>query len=264
MMARTGRAAEPAGASVQGKEAAMADPVVHFELMGMDRDVLDRFYGELFGWHLQSMPEPPYSVIDTHAGGGINGGIGSVDDQSSQYVAVYAQTQDINATFDKAVSLGAEVLVPVSEVPGIVTLALLRDPQGNTFGMVSPGEGPGVSSGDGVPVEWFEILGPQPKALRDFYVELFGWEPFGDDAGGGYEYYQVHTGKDGLDGGIGSSPDGKPHVTLYATVDDLSKYLEQAESLGGATVMPPTSMENIEFAQFRDPQGNVFGLYRRL
>jgi predicted enzyme related to lactoylglutathione lyase len=212
---------------------------------------------------VQSMPEPPYTVIDTHSGSGINGGIGVVGKGTPPYVAIYAQTQDINATYEKAQSLGAEVLIPVSEVPGIVTFALLRDPQGNTFGMIAPGEGPGVSEGDGAPVEWFEILGPDPKALRDFYVGLFGWERFGDDATGDFEYYQVHTGEGGLDGGIGISTDGKPHLTLYATVDDLNKYLERAEALGGATVMPPTEVEHVEFAQFNDPQGNVFGLYRR-
>jgi len=157
---------------------------------------------------VQSTQEPPYTVVDTHAGGGINGGIGTVQEGTAPYMTMYAQTPDIKASFDRAVALGAEVLIPVSDVPGIVTLCLLRDPQGNPFGMVTPGEGPGVSSGDGVPVDWFEIIGPDPKALRDFYVELFGWERFGDDATGDYEYYQVHTGEGGLDGGIGSSPTG--------------------------------------------------------
>ena len=212
---------------------------------------------------MQSTQEPPYTVVDTHAGGGINGGIGTVQEGTAPYMTMYAQTPDIKASFDRAVALGAEVLIPVSDVPGIVTLCLLRDPQGNPFGMVTPGEGPGVSSGDGVPVDWFEIIGPDPKALRDFYVELFGWERFGDDATGDYEYYQVHTGEGGLDGGIGSSPDGNPYLTLYAAVDDLQKYLERAEALGGSTAMPPTEMANIAFAQFRDPVGNLFGLYRR-
>jgi uncharacterized protein len=244
----------------------MADPVVHFELMGDDMESLGRFYAELFGWHTETTAEPPYTVIDTHAGGGINGGIGKVEGPWTQYVAVYAATDDINGTFAKAKSLGAEELIPVTEVPGIVTLALLKDPQGNTFGMIASGEGPGVSGGDGRPLDWFEILGPDPKGLRDFYVELFGWEPFEDETSedaGEFEYYQVHTGPGGLDGGIGSSPDGQPHVNLYATVDDLAKYLERAESLGGKTLVQPTQMAQIEFAMFADPAGNAFGLYRR-
>src|ERR671936_258522 len=57
------------------EEVVMADPVVHFELIGVDREALGRFYAELFGWHVESVPEPPYSLIDTHAGSGINGGM---------------------------------------------------------------------------------------------------------------------------------------------------------------------------------------------
>lgn len=246
----------------------MADPVVHFELMGSDRESLGRFYAELFGWHVEHMTEPPYSVIDTHARAGINGGIGQIDDPARQYVAVYAATQDINATFDRAVSMGAEVLMPVTDVPGVVTLALLLDPQGNTFGIVGAGENPGAQGDGGAPVTWFEVLGPEPKALRDFYVELFGWEEFatyepGDEMPAEVEYYQVHTGEGGIDGGIGGTPDGKPHLTLYASVDDLHEVLERAESLGGKILMQPTTMASVEFAQFLDPQGNVFGLFKR-
>jgi uncharacterized protein len=246
----------------------MADPVVHFELMGTDREALGRFYAELFGWHPQDVPEPPYTLIDTHAGGGINGGIGSVNKDEDRYVAVYAATDDIKARFDEAVSGGAEVLMPVTEVPDVVTLALLRDPQGNVFGMTGAGESASSEGGDGAAITWFEILGPEPKALRDYYVQLFGWEEFWDATSDSpeaadYEYYQVHTGQGGIDGGIGSSPDGKPHMTLYATVDDLAKTLERAESLGARTLIQPTKMANIEFAQFLDPQGNAFGLFNR-
>jgi uncharacterized protein len=246
----------------------MADPVVHFELMGTDREALGAFYAELFGWHVENLTEPPYATIDTHAGEGINGGIGTVEGPTPQYVAVYAATEDIRATFDEAVSAGAEVLMPVTEVPGVVTLALLRDPQGNVFGMTGAGDNQGVGSGDGAAVTWFEILGPEPKALRDFYVDLFGWEEFHDATSespeaGEYEYYQVHTGQGGIDGGIGSTPDGASHVTLYATVEDLARTLERAQGLGAKTLVQPVKMGPIEFAQFLDPQGNAFGLLKR-
>jgi predicted enzyme related to lactoylglutathione lyase len=48
----------------------MADPMVHFELTGTDRKTLGRFYAELLGWHVDSVAEPPYTVIDAHAGPG--------------------------------------------------------------------------------------------------------------------------------------------------------------------------------------------------
>jgi len=65
----------------------------------------------------------------------------------------------------------------------------------------------------------------------------------------------------GIGGGIGSRPDGGPHVNVYAHGDDLQKYLERAEALGGKTVMPRMDMEHISFAMLSDPQGSTFGLY---
>jgi hypothetical protein len=52
-----------------------------------------------------------------------------------------------------------------------VTLALPRDPQGNVFGMIAAAENGRVESGDGAAITWFEILGPEPKALRDYDVQ---------------------------------------------------------------------------------------------
>ena len=92
----------------------------------------------------------------------------------------------------------------------------------------------GVSKGDGSPVDWWEILGPDPKALWSFYRDLFGWEI---EEGGTEESRYGQVSQEGTGGAIGSSPDGGPHVNLYARVDDLHKYLERAESLGGKTVM---------------------------
>ena len=72
----------------------------------------------------------------------------------------------------------------------------------------------------------------------------------------------VDTGGQGARGGIGSSPDGQPRVTLYAAVDDLKKYLDRAENLGGKTVMEPMQVhEKLHIAVFLDPQGTSLGLY---
>jgi predicted enzyme related to lactoylglutathione lyase len=49
---------------------------------------------------------------------------------------------------------------------------------------------------------------------------------------------------------------------MYASVDDVNKYLERAESLGGTAVMQPMQVdEHTWIAAFLDPQGTMFGLY---
>jgi uncharacterized protein len=247
----------------------MGNRVVHFEVDGTDWKALAGYYQELFGWHVQEIPEGNYAVIDTHAGTGINGGIGQ--SQSGEPFGVfYAQGPDVQAMLDKAESLGGKTVVPVVEMtdPFPLTFAQFADPQGNRIGLVKGDdtEEGGPSEGDGVPVSWFEIVGPDPKALLDFYGKLFGWtEQAADSAGGqdipgGFEYHLIDGA--GIGGGIGSSPDGKGHATVYATVDDVQKYLERAETLGGKTVLPVTTLGQTTFAQFADPQGVVFGLSR--
>jgi predicted enzyme related to lactoylglutathione lyase len=113
-------------------------------------------------------------------------------------------------------------------------------------------------------VSWWEVLGPEPKVLRDFYTELFGWRGDNTDQSGDFEYYEFEAGDRGIPGGIGSSPDGRAHVNIYAAVEDLQSRLDRAEALGGKTAMPPTKAgDDTEIALLVDPQGNTFGPYVR-
>ena len=54
----------------------MGNAVVHFEVSAPDDEPLVAFYGKVFGWELRAFPGGGYTLIDTRAGGGINGGIG--------------------------------------------------------------------------------------------------------------------------------------------------------------------------------------------
>jgi len=241
----------------------MGNAVVHFEVVSSDGPTLAKFYTELFGWHAEGFPMPDgrtYEVIDTHSGEGINGGIATVPDWSG--VTIYAEGPDIQALLDKAESLGAKTVIPVTDM-GMVTLASFTDPQGNVIGLVksSDQEAPERSSGSNPPVDWFEILGPDGKALRRFYRELFGWN-ISESEGDGFDYGQLEGIEQGIAGGIGTSPTGGPMTTVYAHVDDLDKYIERAETLGGKKIIGPMDVETVSFAQFADPQGNVFGLWR--
>jgi uncharacterized protein len=239
----------------------MGNPVVHFEINASDGAALATFYGELFGWKIQEFMGG-YFTIDTTAGSGINGGIGSTQGGAPAGVSFYVECPDLQATLDQAGSLGGSTAVPIVEME-MVTFAKIADPEGNQVGIVLAGEGPGVSQGDGREVGWWEILGTNPGALVDFYTKLFGWK-VENTVTEGFEYHTIDTdaGDRGIKGGIGSSPEGKPHVNVYAGVDDLQKYCETAESLGAKIAMPPTQMgENTKIALFLDPQGNTFGIY---
>jgi uncharacterized protein len=242
----------------------MGNPVVHFDIIGPEPEMTAKFYSELFGWHTQSFPELNYTMTDTHAGGGINGGFAPTSEGQPSFVTFYAEVDDLQATLDKAESLGGKTLATPTEIPNVVTFAMFADPQGNVIGLVKGGgqEAP-ASAGDNPKIDWFEVLGPDPQALWSFYRDLFGWQIKESSPDAGFAYGQVEpTGGRGIPGGIGATPDGQPHVNMYAAVDDLQKYLDRAGELGGTTIMPPMKVdEHISVAVFRDPQGTTFGLY---
>ena len=105
-------------------------------------------------------------------------------------------------------------------------------------------------------VGWWEVSGSDHKGLQEFYAKMFDWNV---DANNPQEYGMVSD--SGLGGGIGGTPDGNPHVTIYVVVDDLQAALDKAESLGGKTINPPMEVEGgPKLAHFADPAGNMIGL----
>jgi uncharacterized protein len=116
----------------------MGAPVLHFEIMGGSGKQLEDFYSQLFGWKIDSNNPMNYGMVDTGGQGGINGGVGPAAPEQGQgsRVSVYAQVDDLQATLDKATSLGAKVILPVTDVPGGPTIAMFADPAGNVTGLM--------------------------------------------------------------------------------------------------------------------------------
>lgn len=235
----------------------MPNPVTWFEINGPAQDATAAFYAELFGWHTEVVPgETPYTLIDTHAGKGINGGLGAAD---AAHAVFYVENPDIAQPLEAAVSLGATTVVPVTETE-MVTFAQFTDPFGNLVGLVQGDGTTNVSAGDNPPVDWFELSCTEPQKACDFYRQLFGWA-VDSSMEGDFVHAQVDTGG-AFRGGIGSSPDGQPHVVLYAAVDDVHKFLERAETLGASVAMEAAKVdEHTTIGAFIDPQGAMFGVY---
>jgi predicted enzyme related to lactoylglutathione lyase len=112
----------------------MGRPVVHFEILGNDGARLQAFYSELFDWRIDSNNPMNYGIVDTRGEGGINGGISASPEGAR--VTVYVQVDDLQAHLDAAERLGGRVVMPVTEIPGTVTLAQFADPDGNVIGLV--------------------------------------------------------------------------------------------------------------------------------
>src|SRR5438132_4476036 len=100
------------------KGVTMAQPVVHFEIIGKEPAKLRAYFGELFGWEFdtsspvaQAVSEPlNYGFvgrITTPDGTGIPGGVGGGAGYDS-HVLFYVGVPDVEAALQKAESLGGK------------------------------------------------------------------------------------------------------------------------------------------------------------
>jgi predicted enzyme related to lactoylglutathione lyase len=116
----------------------MANPVVHFEILGPEGGPLIDFYRDLFGWGLR---EAAMAGYESYAylpapDEGIGGGVGQLADHAGAVLTIYVEVADPQAMLDRAVEAGARLELPVTAIPGVGAIARFRDPQGNIVGLV--------------------------------------------------------------------------------------------------------------------------------
>jgi uncharacterized protein len=123
----------------------------------------------------------------------------------------------------------------------------------------------------GNPVVHFEIIGADPRRLRDYYGELFGWDstenaPVATEVSqpDSYAFIDRITTEDGtgIPGGIGGGANHESHAVFYVGVPDVETALQKAESLGGTRIMGPAFNEDggVVVGHFTDPEGNLVGV----
>ena len=113
----------------------MGHPVIWFEILGKDGKKLRQFYGDIFDWKFEVMPEMDYGVANTGGDKGIQGGIGT-DSQGGSQQTFYISVPDIKATLKRIEAKGGKTIIPYTEIPKIVTFAIFADPEGHTIGLI--------------------------------------------------------------------------------------------------------------------------------
>lgn len=119
----------------------MGEPVTFFEVLSPDAARAQKFYAELFGWHVATAPGlGEYAFVDTQAGEGAgSGGIGPSTEPGETGVKVYIRVSDLEAFLDRAEKLGGHRLVPPTDLPGVYgRFAIFTDPDGNQVGLWKP------------------------------------------------------------------------------------------------------------------------------
>lgn len=111
------------------------------ELGTTDTQKAGEFYSNVFGWSQEAFPGSPveYTVFkngDRGAGGmyRITPEMGPIPPHWLVYFAV----DDCDAKVQKATELGARVMKPAEDIPGVGRFAILIDPQGAAFAILKP------------------------------------------------------------------------------------------------------------------------------
>ena len=118
---------------------------VHFEIPVDDMKRAQTFYKELFGWEIKSAGDDfdDYYIVNTvptdknEASGkpGMTGGM-LQKTNPDQPIINYISVEDIDAALAKVESLGGGILMPKMPVEGIGWNCVVKDTEGNTFGMI--------------------------------------------------------------------------------------------------------------------------------
>ena len=118
----------------------------------------------------------------------------------------------------------------------------------------------------------FEIPAEDLDRAKNFYGSVFGWKletmPM---PGGEYtsvmttavdEQTQLPTEPGAINGGMMQRDDRTPSPVITIDVEGIDDALKEIEAGGGTTVTPRTEIPGMgAFAYFKDPEGNVMGLW---
>jgi predicted enzyme related to lactoylglutathione lyase len=111
----------------------MGSPVTWFEINSKNPKQLHDFYASTFGWRIQPVEGNRAAVVDTDSESGISGTIGEAE--GSNQVLFYIEVNDLEQYLARVESAGGRTVVPVTEIPDLVTFAQFADPEGNVVGL---------------------------------------------------------------------------------------------------------------------------------
>jgi predicted enzyme related to lactoylglutathione lyase len=121
----------------------MSGRVVHFEIPFDDGDRARRFYGEAFGWQLQSIPTMGYTLVTTGPSsdrgptepGFVNGGMMARSASPSPAPILVVDVDSIDKALARIGELGGSTILEKQVVGEMGFSAYVRDPEGNVIGL---------------------------------------------------------------------------------------------------------------------------------
>lgn len=261
----------------------MAGFPIWYELMSSDPAGCGDFYRKVLGWMVPPsgdvMPNGSEYATILRSDGGAAGGLLKLSPQMLENGArsgwvVYFDVADVDASVEQAKSLGANVHMEPTTMPGAGRLAMLSDPQGAHFYLITPtppADKPDAQSDVFKPdavghCSWNELNTSGAPEQEAFYTALFDWTEAGAmPMPGDHSYKFYNHGEIGV-GAIGSmKPEGMANGWLpYFRVADIDAAKAAVEANSGTILMGPHEVPGDDMIMVVfDPAGAALGLVGR-
>jgi uncharacterized protein len=244
---------------------------VWHELTTTDTQGAGAFYPKVTGWKTQAWEQDSSYTLLMGKSAPVGGLMAQPDADKAAGTRpgwlVYIGTPDIGGTLAHAQRLGAQVQQDVQESPTVGKWAVLKDPQGATFGVLQSANPP-MSSGKPGPGDfsWHELAVRDHRAAFEFYSQLFGWKKSTSVDMGQMGIYQIFSqgGQDVggmMDRAPGSMPPDWPNWLGYVNVPDADAAARAAQAAGARLMNLMDVPGGDRIAHFIDPQGVPFAVH---
>lgn len=255
----------------------MADRFIWYELMTTDLDAALDFYTRVVGWtaadHEGGTPGGMRYVILSAGGRGVGGVMQLTGEMRAGGARPgwvgYVGVADADARAKEVEAAGGRILIGPDDIPNVGRFAMVADPGGAPFYLLTPRPQQGEPAGPPDPqapglVSWHELVsGAGEQAAFAFYSGLFGWETMHEMDMGAMGAYRIFGAGGVQMGGMMDKPANVPASawTFYVNVDGLDAAVGRIEAEGGRVVRGPMEVPGGSWiVQGVDPQGATFAL----
>ncbi len=108
---------------------------------------------------------------------------------------------------------------------------------------------------------YIEMPATDIQVSATFYTEVFGWR-VGERGDGSVSFDDTVGGVSGT-WVLDRPPSTTPGLMVHIMVADADRTIAAIEAAGGSIVQPIDPASGEVFAHFRDPAGNVLGIYQQ-
>lgn len=240
------------------------------DLITKDAATAKAFYGGLFGWTFEDMPDGSQSMgylAERPVAALI--AVPSMPSYWNNYVAV----DDVDAAVKRAANAGGKLIQPPFDIADLGRAAVVIDPAGAPLCFWQAGKHAGAGALDEAgALAWNELYTPEPVVAGRFYAEALGWrldrcEVPGIE--GTYTRFELDlaTGSRKV-GGMRKMPShmqGAPsHWLCYFAVDAMDHALARVNELGGRVAAAPAMVAGLgRVAIVQDPHDAPFAVVER-